>query len=154
MVKTSERQDGFTLVEVLVAATLMAMVMLGTLLLYGQGIRDWIWCEHYAEVLENLRLGVESMVYDLQGATDITVYDGGLRLAFMTGNGLVEYQYDDDENELEKKYHGPLTTGVITSARFSVDPVFPTLVQIQLTGKSSPVTREITVRTKVYAGGP
>jgi hypothetical protein len=139
-----------TLVEVVVAATLMAVVLTGSLLVYERALRDWVWTDQYADVLDNLQIGVDRIVGEARKAASVTVEGEGRTLALTKGGDTIKYTYDAVHRELERESQ-PVTTRVITAVNFSADVAYPTLVTIELSGRG-PRTREVSVRTKVYAG--
>jgi type II secretory pathway component PulJ len=150
-------ERGLTLVEVLIASVLMTLVIFASFLLYERGVKDWLWTEQETEVVDNLRIAVAKVTYDVRGATTITVpavYESDVAsLALVNSNGqTVVYQYDAAAQELERSVAGgtyqPVTSGVVTAVYFSRPA--PALVQVLLKGKGVQ-TSEVSVRTAVYA---
>lgn len=140
-------EKGLTLIEVIIAATLMTLVVCGALLLYEREMRSWVWTEQYSDVVDNLRIAVDKVAYDVRGATSIAVYDGGQTLGLINSESSVRYTYDAVGGELARN-GAPVTTGVITAVDFSQPN--PWLVKIELWGKGRE-TGEVSVRTAVYA---
>lgn len=146
-------EKGFTIVEAVVAATLMAMLFTGGYYLYQRSLEDWYWTDRQAEVQDNLRIGVEKIVYDVRLATSITEppTDGkqGTVLTIYQGANDITY-YRDGTGELQRGDQ-PVTTGVVTAVNFSRTEL--NLVNITISGRSpeNPELPVITVRTAAYA---
>lgn len=157
--KSYLNEKGLTLVEVVIAATLIAVVLCASLLLYERGVRDWLWTEEYTEVVDNLRIAADKVVYDVRGAkaSSLVISDEGKTLGFEDSatSTLVYYHFDEIEGELERKVgagsYQPVTTGVITDVCFSRPSM--AAVKIELTGKGAR-TGEVSVQTVVYVRSP
>lgn len=148
-------EKGLTLVEALIAATLMAVVLCASLLLYARGVRDWLWTEEYTEVVDNLRIAADKVASEVRGAkaSSVVVLDEGKTLSFedSAGTAVYSYRFDEAEGELERGVGGvfqPVTTGVMTGVYFSQPNTG--VVKIELKGKGSK-TGEVSVLTIVYA---
>jgi Tfp pilus assembly protein PilW len=144
-------EKGLTLIEAVIAATLMAVVLCGSLLLYERGVRDWLWTEEYTEVVDNLRIAADKVASEARGAkaSSVVILDEGKTLGFedSTTSTAVYYRFDETDGELERNYQ-PVTTGVITGVYFSQPG--PGVVKIELRGRGVK-TGEVSVRTMVYA---
>jgi Tfp pilus assembly protein PilW len=150
-------EKGLTLVEVIVAATLLTIVVCGALLLYEQGVRSWVWTEQQTDVVDNLRIALDKIVYDLREASDISVPGEGEEnvevLTFFYPPDSTDVTYDVQDKKLRRNDQ-PVTTPVITAVYFSRNASNPALVKIELIGKADKVgvkTGEVSVRTAVYA---
>lgn len=142
-------EKGVTLLEALIAATLLSLIIIGSLLLYERGVRTWCWTEQEAEVVDNLRIAVDRMVRDVRGARSIevpSVSETSERLEFKSVSGkTVKYYLKNGVIRLNSQ---PVTTGVITAVYFSRPST--ALVKIELRGKGRG-TDEVSVRTAAYA---
>lgn len=149
---------GFSLLEVIIAATLLTMVIFGCFLLYERGVNDWFWTEEYTDTMDNLRIAVDRIVYEVREASDITmpgIGAAGDTLTFIDSTGrTITYYFDGDDYELER-----VTTTVTekvynqVASRISglnfYRPNYAT-VNIEIKAKA-PKTEEISVRTSAYA---
>lgn len=147
-------EKGLTLVEALAAATLMSLIIIGSLLLYERGVRTWSWTEQEAEVVDNLRIAVDKIVYELRGATDIMNPEvgpsGGTLLEFKDASEATVKYYLHNKALRRNENNQPVTTEVVTAVYFSRDAPRPALVRIELWGKGQG-THEVSVRTMAYA---
>lgn len=152
-------EKGLTLIEVIVAATLLTIVVCGVLLLYERGVRNWVWTEQNTEVVDNLRIAVDKIVYDVRGARDIVLPEADgrpgsvLTIAYDDDGRILTYKRDADgelEQSVQYTNYRPLTTGVLESVCFRREASNPALVRIELVGKGRGTT-EVSVRTAVYA---
>ncbi|MEW6447050.1 MAG: prepilin-type N-terminal cleavage/methylation domain-containing protein [Bacillota bacterium] len=152
---------GFTLLEVIIAATLFTVVVLGYFLLLDRGVKDWFWTEEYTDALDNLRIGVDKMAGEVREASAIIkpvwgVPDNNLTLLDSTGENRVRY-YVDSENELQReqirlvdnKKSVSVVASRISSLSFSREPNSAT-IKIVIKAKA-PKSEEISVQTSVYA---
>ncbi|MDI6631099.1 MAG: hypothetical protein QME13_01575, partial [Thermoanaerobacteraceae bacterium] len=139
--KSYLNEKGLTLVEAVIAATLMAVVLCGSLLLYERGVRDWLWTEEYTEVVDNLRIAADKVASEVRGAkaNSVVILDEGKTLGFEDSatSTAVYYRFDETHGELERKagdgFFQPVTTGVITGVYFS--QLSTGVVKIELNGK-------------------
>jgi Tfp pilus assembly protein PilW len=162
-------EKGLTLVEAVIAATLMAVVLCGSLLLYERGVRDWLWTEEYTEVVDNLRIAADKMASEVRGATEVGEPNVGEtkkeRLIFdrpsrepdvvretityeIVSNVLrwgIRREYSDGRTTTSTN---PVTTAVIEVVYFSRPST--AVVEIELIG-NAPKTSPVSVRTVVYA---
>lgn len=144
-------EKGLTLIEAIVAATLMTLIVCGALLLYEQGVQSWVWTEQNTEVVDNLRIAVDKVAYDVRMAAQIVepvvgVTDVPVLIVYDAYGCGVKYERDTT-GELERN-SDPVTTPVITAVYFSRPS--ESLVKIELRGKERGTT-EVSVRTAVYA---
>ncbi|MEW6574408.1 MAG: hypothetical protein AB1374_12345 [Bacillota bacterium] len=144
-------EKGVTLIEAIVAATLLTIVVCGALLLYERGVRSWVWTEQNAEVVDNLRIAVDKVAYDVRMAAQIVepvvgVTDVPVLIVYDAYGRRVKYERDTT-GELERN-SDPVTTPVITAVYFSRPS--EALVKIELRGKERGTT-EVSVRTAAYA---
>ncbi|HIE12601.1 MAG TPA: hypothetical protein EYP63_04110 [Desulfotomaculum sp.] len=156
-------EKGLTLLEVLVAATLMSLIIVGSLLLFDQGVRAWCWTEQEAEVVDNLCIALDRMVYDVRVAREVYFPDEGETIEVSNGTGTnpvlgigvpsvgmvyYEVEYDGGMAELEREVNGganrPVTTRMVTQVWVSRPS--EALVKIELRGKGG-----VSVRTAAYA---
>ena len=161
-------ERGLTLLEALVAAMLLSLIIMGSLLLFERGVRTWCWTEQEAEVVDNLRIAVDRVVYSVRReATKITYPDPGVEnettLTFERQSAepnvvkeTVTYRVADQQlkqvicREWKTDPPGttqsvnPVTTDVVEAVYFSRPE--PALVKIQLSGKGG-----VSVRTAAYA---
>lgn len=164
--RRSLNEKGLTLIEAIVAATLLTIVVCGALLLYERGVRSWVWTEQNAEVVDNLRIAVDKVAYDVRGARDILLPEAdGQRSSVLTIvydidgpiQRILTYKRDADgelERSVQYTNYEPLTTDVLESVYFWREVSKPALVRVELVGKGQKTgvkTTEISVRTAAYA---
>lgn len=154
-------EKGLTLVEAMVAAALMALIILGSFLLYERGALNWVWTDQETEVVDNLRIALNKVATEVRGASlgSIVIPDPeNLRFQDSESGATIWYRFDRKDRELErgvgpKFLFQPVTTGVITAVYFSRDPVNPEMIRLALKGKG-PRTGEVSVQTAVCVRVP
>jgi prepilin-type N-terminal cleavage/methylation domain-containing protein len=145
-------QNGFTLIELVVAVSLFTLVVGAALTMYQIGIHAWQRAESGADVQENLRLGLDRMSRELRTATALRNVEAG-SIEFDTAyNKTVRYYRYPKKNQLMRfaKDVGSTQGGsnplasYVTGLAFkyydkegkeSGDPEKITLVSITLEGK-------------------
>uniref|UniRef100_A0A7C1F348 Prepilin-type N-terminal cleavage/methylation domain-containing protein n=1 Tax=Ammonifex degensii TaxID=42838 RepID=A0A7C1F348_9THEO len=164
------QEEGLTLVEVIIAATLTTLILCGAFLLYERGVRDWAWTEQQTDVVDNLRVAAERVASELREARGIDLPDEESPttdyLQFTNGSGqTVIYRFDSVQGELERSVNGGVYQPIasrIKEVKFfrltetvededgNMDVVAKPVVEIKLTGKGRK-GNEVTVRTAACA---
>jgi Tfp pilus assembly protein PilW len=85
---TSKSQHGFSLLELIIAATLGVIVLISMLSLFRTGMNTTFTVTQRAEVQQNLRAGIELMTKDL-GLAGAGLPSGGLQLPTSGGSSKV-----------------------------------------------------------------
>lgn len=151
-----ERDKGFTLLEVVIAMTLLSIVLLAGNQLLFSGLKSWIHGEEQIDVVQNMRVGMDFMTREIRSATGVKTANSSyiiitvLNYDFSTGD--VRYQYDNVDKELERKEGSSSPQPVssrISGLTFSYDSGNPIKwVGIEMKGKRKD-GHEITMKSKV-----
>lgn len=86
---------GFTLVEVLIAATLSTFVLAGVLSAFLFLARTGFRSSGYSEMEAEMRRGLDTFARDTRNATDLH-WSSTQKLTLTVSDGTVTYAYDDD----------------------------------------------------------
>jgi prepilin-type N-terminal cleavage/methylation domain-containing protein len=121
-------QSGFTLAELLVAATVMAVVMAGIFVLQRGGQEAYLLGSNRVETQQNARVALELMTRELRSAASITTIASATDLTFVDQAGQT-LRYSLSGTTLNRTVNGtttPLIGGVqsLTMTCYSVFDVY------------------------------
>ena len=86
-------QRGFTMTEMLMVTTVLAVILGGVILVQQQGQQAYLFGSHRIEVQQNGRAALELMSRELRSARSVTAVAGTTDLTFVDGSGTtVRYQ--------------------------------------------------------------
>lgn len=86
------REQGFTVVEAVVAALMMVTVFFAILTVYGHGLSTWCSGERRADVQDSLRIGMDRLTRELRQAKELDSTTDSSKLVFIDADGeTVEY---------------------------------------------------------------
>lgn len=86
-------QRGFTMTELLMVTTVLAVILGGLILVQQQGQQAYLFGSHRVEVQQNGRAALELMSRELRSALSVTAVGGTTDLTFVDGGGTtVRYQ--------------------------------------------------------------
>ena len=86
-------QRGFTMTEMLMVTTVLAVILGGVILVQQQGQQAYLFGSHRIEVQQNGRAALELMSRELRSARSVTAVTGTTDLTFVDGSGTtVRYQ--------------------------------------------------------------
>jgi len=151
-----EKTDsGFTLLEVVIAMTLLSIVLLAGNQLLFSGLKSWIHGEEQIDVVQNMRTGMDFMTREIRSAKEVKTADSKYIVITMTKTDLstvdVRYQYDSIDKELERKEGSSSPQPVssrISDVTFSYDSGNPIKwVGITMKGKRKD-GHEISIKSK------
>jgi prepilin-type N-terminal cleavage/methylation domain-containing protein len=162
MKKKIQKNAGFTLIEVLIAITLLVILLAGIVKVMTACLRASRVCEYKIEAQQTARFAVDSMVRELKYAKKITIINSkGLMLeSDVTGESeSIYYGLDADhvirritEREIIPQ---PLTSAIISRLEFTPQSGQVNTVFILLTAETiddsvnSPERYEYTIETAV-----
>lgn len=105
-----KNDKGFSLIEVLVAMTLLSIVLLVAYNLLFSGMKSWIYGEDQIDVVQNMRVGMDSMTREIRSANEINENKSNEKEIVFTAPDTtfsavkeVRYRYDSKDKELERK---------------------------------------------------
>ncbi|NSW84206.1 MAG: prepilin-type N-terminal cleavage/methylation domain-containing protein [Syntrophothermus sp.] len=156
---------GFTLIEALVALTIMAIVVTAASLLYVSGYRQYARENDRIEVQENLRIAMARMAAKIRQAKpdSVNITDAGSHIEFtLSFSGeSTGYRLDALDKEIEEKFQGkdgtawlPIASN-ITGLLFKYDAAAG-MVAVTVTGergKSGSVSLTTEVHLRVGENG-
>lgn len=67
----SREQDGFTLLEMLIATLLAGLLLTGLLQVWQVGTRNWLRVEKQVDTAEGIQMALDRMVYEIREAREI-----------------------------------------------------------------------------------
>lgn len=108
----AQNEQGYTLIEAIVALTIFAIVITTVLLLYGNTYTSYLKEKDKIEVEENLRLAAKKMAAELRQAVEVPVItNNGQKITFKMVNAggstdTVSYYYDGAGHEIQKSVNG------------------------------------------------
>ena len=111
-------QRGFTMTEMLMVTTVLAVILGGVILVQHQGQQAYLFGSHRIEAQQNGRAALELMSRELRSARSVSAVGGTTDLTFVDGSGApVRYQLTGAT--LNRTFGGvtsPLVGGVQTLA--------------------------------------
>lgn len=123
------RSRGFTLIETMVALTIMSFVITGISLLYLNGYRSYVAERDRIEVQENLRIAASRMINTIKQAdptdsNNIVISQDGKKIEFKLSSSKLwtGYRFDEVDKELEERIEG--TSTWLPIASYVTDLVF------------------------------
>lgn len=149
-----KRDNGFTLIEVVIAMTIFSIVLVAGYQLLFSGFKSWIHGEEQIDVVQNMRVGMDFMTREIRSAQSIVTGKKDFivikvpKADFSTIN--VRYKYDNNQ-ELERQ-EGTFSPQPIASKisglsfAYSGDPI--NIVEVTLKGKRKD-GYEVTMKSKV-----
>lgn len=113
--KIARGTGGFTLVEVMVAGILLALVAGAVLGLYTTAIYTWQVRTQTHDTREHLRVGMDRFTRELRQATQLTRATESL-IEFKSSDGrTIEYKYEPSTNQLNRRVVGSGTPKPVCS---------------------------------------
>ncbi|MEL7567492.1 MAG: prepilin-type N-terminal cleavage/methylation domain-containing protein [Dehalobacterium sp.] len=151
-----KNDNGFTLLEVVIAMSLLSIVLLAGNQLLFSGLKSWIHGEEQIDVVQNMRVGMDLMTREIRSATGVKTANSNYIIITMTKTDLstvdVCYQYDSINKELERKEGSSSPQPVssrISGVTFSYDSGNPIKwVDITMKGQRKD-GHETTIKSKV-----
>ncbi|MGB9792529.1 MAG: PilW family protein [Thermacetogeniaceae bacterium] len=163
---------GFTLIEILVALTIISFVVTGISLLYLSGYRSYVRERDRIEVQENLRIAASRMVSKIRAARPETIAPENLdevpasHIEFLLSSSgkssgyRLDKKVGESSGEIEEKVEGasgftwlPITAGVVTDLLFAMDGNRVTIIIEGEKGKSGKVRLMTEVNLRVGENG-
>jgi type II secretory pathway pseudopilin PulG len=95
----TDRRAAFTLVEVIIAATLSALVLAGVLSAFVFITSTGFRASGYSEMEAEIRRGLEAFARDARNATDVH-WNSAQSITLKLGTGAVTYSYDNNPASL------------------------------------------------------
>jgi prepilin-type N-terminal cleavage/methylation domain-containing protein len=96
-------QRGFTLVEIIIALTILSMLFIVISYIQARGAASYAATSQSVEVQESLRIALNKMSRELKGAEvgSIEISADGQKILFSSANVYSGFQFDEDGRELE-----------------------------------------------------
>ncbi len=101
-------KQGFTLVEIIIALTVFALLFTVIAYLQAKGTNSYTSTSQQVDVQENLRLALSKMSTELRAANPSTVRisNKGRTISFDNSDGLAGFRHDPYSRELETYING------------------------------------------------
>ncbi|MCG0277594.1 MAG: prepilin-type N-terminal cleavage/methylation domain-containing protein [Thermanaeromonas sp.] len=100
------KADGFTLVEVVVAVTILVLVLSAALLLYAQGALVYKREEVQVDIQENARIALDRLVRELRSAKEIVTIQSNSITFILDDGSRVRYYHDVGRQQLMREKGG------------------------------------------------
>ncbi|MDD4360631.1 MAG: prepilin-type N-terminal cleavage/methylation domain-containing protein [Syntrophaceticus sp.] len=96
-------QRGFTLVEIIIALTILSILFIVISYIQARGAASYAATSQSVEVQESLRIALNKMSRELKGAQagSIEIEDDGQKILFSSAEGNGGFRYDAAGQELE-----------------------------------------------------
>lgn len=108
------KEQGFTLIELVVALTLSSLVMTAVSGLLFSGFRSWTFGVEQMDTVQNMRIAMDRITREIRNAVEITVpqnpEEPADRIVMKVSNGslngsvTVQYRYDQPGKEIERNF--------------------------------------------------
>lgn len=152
----TEKDKGFSLLEVVIAMTLLGIVLLAGSQFLFSGLKSWIHGEEQIDVVQNLRAGMDLMTREIRAASKVkTAGNSYIVVTLIKADSStveVRYRHDNAGQELEREEGNdgfqPVSSRV-SGLTFSYDSGNPIKwVGITMTGRRAD-GHEVTLKSKV-----
>ncbi|MDR9757907.1 MAG: PilW family protein [Thermacetogeniaceae bacterium] len=102
------REQGFTLVEIIIALTIFAFLFTVIAYIQARGAASYTLTSQQVEVQESLRIALSKMSTELKAASPSTVRisNDGRKISFDNSDGTAGFRYDPYSRELETYING------------------------------------------------
>lgn len=118
--------DGFTLVEVVVAVTILVMALSAALLLYAQGTLMYNREEVQVDVQENARIALDRLVRELRSAKEINEVKANSITFTLDDGSRVRYYHDTFRQQLMREKDSGVNpvASFVKDLRFEREPPY------------------------------
>lgn len=125
------REDGFTLVEVIVALLMMGIFMMAMAGMVRFYQNTYIQNRSVSTELQDANLAMQMVVRELRGGTNLSIPDNATLSFTDSGGTAITYHFDEDSGILDR--NSIVVAQDVTNAEFIVDTVNPDTVFIRMT---------------------
>jgi len=96
-------QQGFTLVEMVIAVAILVVVMTVACSVFDAGLKFWDKGNRELDLRQNLRIAMEKIVWEVRQGTDLTIVASPWQgIMFDYRGERIRYRFDPTDQEIER----------------------------------------------------
>jgi len=148
---STKNKEGVSLVELMVALGLVALVFSAAGLMYFTGVKGWDRCENQVEVQQNLRIAMNVLNTEIRRADAVNIYLDEKKIVLTYSDASTKtYEYKSDAKEIRLGGSSSTVAMYIDDCVFDYDAGKDLIeVSIIIQGEAKPYTFKINARGKI-----